>query len=111
MPDGAALANVPDKVAVIATELAANAMAHAKPPTTVRLFRTETTFVLDVADNVPWVVPQFTEQRPVRAPGLGLVLARKLSVDIGWYVADGSKHVWAQVAIPRARRDPGDAQP
>jgi hypothetical protein len=56
-----------------------------------------------VADNDPWVIPRFTEARPVRAGGLGLLLARKLSLDIGWYVADGTKHVWAQLAIPRAR--------
>jgi serine/threonine-protein kinase RsbW len=113
MPAGGSLDSVPDKMAVIATELAANAMAHAKPPTTVRLFRTETTFILDVADNDPWVVPQFAGERPVRAAGLGLFLARKLSLDIGWYVADGTKHVWAQVAIPMTRRDPGEgpAQP
>lgn len=113
MPDGGALDNVPEKLAVIATELAANAIAHAKPPTTVRLFRTETTFILDVADNDPWVVPQFADEHPSRAGGLGLHLARKLSHDIGWYVADGTKHVWAQVAIPKARRGPGDgaAQP
>ena len=107
LPDGGSLDNLPDKMAVIATELAANAIAHAKPPTTVRLFRTETTFILDVADNDPWVAPQFGGRRPVRSAGLGLYLARKLSLDIGWYVADGAKHVWAQVAIPMNRRGPG----
>ena len=66
IPDGGALDNVPDKMAVIATELAANAMAHANWPTTVRLFRTET-LILDVADNDPWVVPQFADDaRPWR---------------------------------------------
>ncbi len=108
VPDGGSLDSVPEKIAVIATELAANAIAHAKPPTTVRLFRTGTTFILDVADNDPWVVPQFAGGRPLRAAGLGLHLARKLSLDIGWYVADGTKHVWAQVAIPMARRGARD---
>jgi len=103
IPDGGALDNVPEKMTIIATELAANAIAHAKPPTTVRLFRTETTFILDVADNDPWVVPQFTDKRSPRADRLGLHMARKLSLDIGWYVADGTKHVWAQVAIPMTR--------
>jgi serine/threonine-protein kinase RsbW len=113
IPDGGSLDNLPDKMAVIATELGANAMAHAKPPTTVRLFRTGTTFILDVADNDPWIVPQFGDDHPLRAGGLGLRLARKLSFAIGWYVSDGTKHVWAQVAIPMARRGTGDgtAQP
>jgi anti-sigma regulatory factor (Ser/Thr protein kinase) len=104
---GGAPDNVPDRMVVIATELAANAMAHAKPPTTVRLFRTESTLILDVADNDPWIVPQFAAEHPSRAGGLGMFLARKLSDDIGWYVADGTKHVWAQVAIPAARAGPG----
>jgi serine/threonine-protein kinase RsbW len=108
MPDGGARDSVPEKLAIIATELAANAIAHAKPPTTVRLFRTETTFILDVADNDPWVVPKFPDQHPSRAGGLGLHMARKLALDIGWYVAGGTKHVWAQVAIPVARRGVGD---
>jgi hypothetical protein len=110
MPDGRALDNVPEKMAIVATELAANAMAHARPPTTVRLFRTETTFILDVADNDPWVIPRFADERPLRAGGLGLQMARKLSLDIGWYVADGTKHVWAQIAIPMARRGATDAE-
>jgi hypothetical protein len=107
-PDGGAMDNVPEKMAIIATELAANAIAHAKPPTTVRLFRTEATFILDVADNDPWVVPQFSDEHPLRAGGLGLHMARKLSLDIGWYVADGTKHVWAQVAIPVTGRGAAD---
>src|SRR3954469_4111640 len=97
MPDGGVLDTVPEKMAIVATELAANAMAHARPPTTVRLFRTETTFILDVADSDPWVIPRFTDERRLRAGGLGLHMARKLSADLGWYVADETKHVWAQI--------------
>jgi len=103
MPDGGTLDYVPEKLAVIATELAANAIAHAKPPTTVLLFRTARTFILDVGDNAPWVIPVFADEHPSRAGGLGLHLARKMSLDIGWYIADGTKHVWAQVAIPTGR--------
>jgi hypothetical protein len=31
---------------------------------------------------------------------MGLRLARKLALDIGWYVVDGTKHVWAEF-IPK----------
>jgi serine/threonine-protein kinase RsbW len=105
MPDGHVLDNLPERMAIVATELAANAMAHARPPTTVRLFRTEMTVILDVADNDPWVVPHLTDDRLLRARGLGLHMARQLALEIGWYVDGGTKHVWAQVAIPAARRD------
>jgi serine/threonine-protein kinase RsbW len=89
------------RLAIVATELAANAMAHTGPPTTVRLFRTATTHILEVADNDPWLVPRLTEQRFARAGGLGLQMARKLSLDMGWFTDAGTKYVWAQVTIGR----------
>jgi serine/threonine-protein kinase RsbW len=101
--DGAVVDGVSERMAIVATELATNAMAHAGPPTTVRLFRTEATFVVDVADNDPWLVPRFVEPRPFGAGGLGLHVARRLSLDMGWYVSHGTKCVWAQVAIPMTR--------
>jgi hypothetical protein len=89
------------RLAIVATELAANAMAHTGPPTTVRLFRTATTYLLEVADNDPWLVPRITGERFSRTGGLGLQLARKLSLDMGWFADAGTKYVWAQVAILR----------
>jgi serine/threonine-protein kinase RsbW len=104
IPNGAVRDDVRDKVAIVATELAANAMAHARPPATVELFRTETTFIVDVSDNDPWVAPRFAEERHPGAGGMGLRMASKLSLDMGWYLDGGTKCVWAQVAIPMARR-------
>jgi hypothetical protein len=58
MPVGAGSEEVARRLAIVATELAANAMAHTGPPTTVRLFRTDTTYIVEVADNNPWLVAQ-----------------------------------------------------
>jgi hypothetical protein len=107
-PEGGGRDTVSEKLAIVATELAANAIAHAKPPTTVQLFRTETTFILDVADNDPWVIPQFDEERHPRAARLGLHMARRVSIDMGWYADGGTKHVWAQIASLMPRRGAGD---
>jgi hypothetical protein len=85
----------------VATELAANAMAHTGPPTTVRLFRTTTTYRLEVADNDPWLVPRITGERFSATGGLGLQMARRLSLDMGWYADAGTKYVWAGIAIVR----------
>jgi hypothetical protein len=104
MPDGAVRETVRHRIAIVATELAANAMAHARPPATVELFRTETTFIIDVSDNDPWVAPRFDEECRPGAGGLGLRMAGKLSLDMGWYLDGGTKCVWAQVAIPMAGR-------
>jgi serine/threonine-protein kinase RsbW len=100
--DGGARETVRDRIAIVATELAANALAYTKPPATVELSRTVTTFIVDVSDNDPWVAPRFAEESHPGAGGLGLRMAGKLSLDMGWYLDGGTKCVWAQVAIPAA---------
>jgi len=102
LPDGGFLDQVPEKVAVVATELATNALAHARPPTTVHLLRTDDQFILDVADEDPAAFPEFAEGRPAGAGGLGLQLIRDLALDLGWYVDGDVKHVWAQFPIPQS---------
>ncbi len=99
LPEGGELDGIPEKVAVVATELATNAMEHARPPTVVQLRRTDDAFILDVSDNDPTVIPQFAGERPPGAGGLGLHVARRMALDVGWYVEDGTKHVWAQFPI------------
>ena len=94
------LDDVPEKLLIVATELATNALRHGLPPTIVRLGLSGGYFVLDVADHDPSVVPEYADERPPGAGGLGLQLARKLALDIGWYVANNTKHVWAQFQRP-----------
>jgi hypothetical protein len=101
LPVGGHLDEVPEKVAVVATELATNALAHARPPTTVQLCRTDEAFILDVADEYPAAFPEFAQDRPPGAGGLGLQLVRDLALDIGWYIDGDVKHVWACFPIPQ----------
>ena len=110
LPVGAELDEVPEKVVLVATELATNALRHGLPPTIVKLGRAGDRFVLDVADHEPQVPPALADDRPPGEGGLGLRLAGELTLGLGWYVVDGTKHVWAQVAIPPARRD-GESPP
>jgi anti-sigma regulatory factor (Ser/Thr protein kinase) len=102
LPEGGDLDEIPEKMALIASELATNALAHGKPPTVVELRRTEKAFVLDVADEAPNEEPEFAEGRAPGAGGMGLRLAREFSFDLGWYVEGNVKHVWAEVDIPGA---------
>jgi signal transduction histidine kinase len=102
LPEGGVLDAVPEKMALIASELATNALSHGKPPTVVELRRTESTFILDVADDAPDAAPEFAEGRAPGAGGMGLRLAREFAVDLGWYAEGDVKHVWAQIGIPRA---------
>lgn len=101
LAEGAVLDEVPEKVCLVATELATNALRHALPPTTVRLGRTGDRYVLDVADHVTDVVPEYAEERALGEGGLGLQLAKKFALEIGWYVEGDSKHVWAEFPMPR----------
>ncbi len=101
LAEDAALDEVPEKVVLVATELATNALRHALPPTTVRLGRADDRFVLDVSDHMPEAAPEYAEGRGLGEGGLGLQLARQFSLDMGWYVEDDTKHVWAEFPVSR----------
>jgi two-component sensor histidine kinase len=92
--------DVPAKMLLVATELATNALRHGLPPTVVRLFRVGDEFIIDVADHDPQILPEYADARPPGAGGLGLRLAREFSLDIGWYVDEKTKHVWAKFPVP-----------
>jgi len=102
LADGAALDDIPERMVLVATELATNAIRHGCPPTTVRLLRADGFLVLDVADHDMRSVPELADTRPLGAGGRGLWLARQFSVDVGWYATDDAKHIWASFAAPPA---------
>ena len=84
-----------EKMAVVATELATNALRHGLPPTEVRLMREDDHLILDVADHDLGTLPEVDPDRPLGAGGLGLQLTKTFAIDVGWYRTDLTKHVWA----------------
>ena len=96
---GTQLGDVPERMVLVATELATNAMKYGIPPTTVRLLRTGDRFVLDVADHDVSAVPEPAHTRPITTGGRGLLLAQSFSLDVGWYTTDDAKHVWASFPL------------
>jgi anti-sigma regulatory factor (Ser/Thr protein kinase) len=84
-----------DRMAVVATELATNALRHGLPPTVVRLLRDENRLILDVADHDLDAAPRVDADRPLGDGGLGMQLAQTFAIDLGWYATDATKHVWA----------------
>jgi serine/threonine-protein kinase RsbW len=84
-----------DRMAVVATELATNALRHGLPPTIVRLMREDDHLILDVADHDVRAEPQLDFERPPGAGGLGLQLTKTFALEVGWYTTDATKHVWA----------------
>lgn len=89
------LDDVFDRMAVVATELATNALRHGLPPTVVRLLRQDDHLILDVADHELQAYPHLDVDRPLGAGGLGLQLTKTFAVDVGWYTTEVTKHVWA----------------
>ncbi|MFC8190096.1 ATP-binding protein [Cellulomonas sp. NPDC057328] len=89
------LGDVPEKVVLVASELATNALAHGRPPTQVRLSQDGRTFLLEVSDGALDRHPFLAEGRAPGDGGFGLQIARRLSLDVGWYADAEGKHVWA----------------
>jgi anti-sigma regulatory factor (Ser/Thr protein kinase) len=76
-------------------ELASNAMRHGEFPVFATVIAGSGGWLLDVSDRDPETMPAPAIDRDPAQGGLGLHLVARLSVAHGWYVDDGTKHVWA----------------
>jgi serine/threonine-protein kinase RsbW len=90
--------SVASKIVLIASELATNALTHGRPPTRVWLRRSGPTWLLEVADHDTGTTPIYAGVREPGAGGLGLHLARHLSLDVGWFTTPTTKHIWVTFA-------------
>jgi serine/threonine-protein kinase RsbW len=102
--DHGGLEDISERIALVATELATNALQHGLPPTTVRLLRHHDRFVLDVVDHDPGNGPLVAALSLVEHRGRGLPIIRAMSLDVGWYSEDDAKHVWASFASEQRAR-------
>lgn len=98
------LGDVPEKVVLVASELATNALAHGRPPTQVRLAQDGRTFLLEVSDSAIDRHPFVAGSRAPGDGGFGLQIAQRLSLDVGWYADGTGKHVWATFCPSEAGR-------
>ncbi len=94
-----AAAEVAQGMVLVSSELATNALKHARPPTTITLSTDDRNYLLDVADTAPAAIPALATDRAPGEGGFGLVLAKKLAQAIGWYITGRTKHVWAEFPI------------
>lgn len=97
-----ALEDIPEKMVLVVSELATNALRHGKPPTIVTLMANTEEHLLDVADHDISSEPAIAQGRELGAGGFGLVLAQRLAFDVGWYVTDRTKHIWARFPFTAA---------
>ncbi|MFI2102006.1 ATP-binding protein [Isoptericola sp. NPDC019693] len=91
-----------EKLVLIASELATNALLHGRPPTVVRLLRNDSSWLLDVVDHDVEGVPVLDGGRPPGHGGLGLLIAERLSAQVGWYTSGTAKHVWATFPVTQS---------
>lgn len=92
-PSGA-LETVPERMILVASELAANAIEHGRPPTIVTLGSDGGRYLLEVADHDPRSVPVLAGHRAPGAGGFGLQIARRVGQEVGWYTTGTTKHIW-----------------
>jgi serine/threonine-protein kinase RsbW len=101
---GTELEDVAERMTIAATELASNALRHARCPADVTLSRTKKAFLIDVADDQPFFSSRDAGELSAGDGGRGLTIVQELADDAGWYIAGGRKHVWARFCIPRSIR-------
>lgn len=104
---GRRAATQPEKIVLVASELAANALRHGAPPTQVRLLTDGTAWLVDVVDHAPDVEPAVASGRAVGDGGYGLVIVQRLARDVGTYATGTAKHVWARFPTPPATHHAG----
>ncbi|SDT71884.1 ATP-binding protein [Actinoplanes derwentensis] len=90
-----------DRLTVVATELATNALRHGRPPTVIRLLREPGLLILDVADHDLAGEPLLDLSRPVGLGGLGLRLVKTFANGFGWHRTAKTKHIWATFDLVR----------
>lgn len=89
-----------DRVILVATELASNALRHGSPPAVVRLLRADSAFFVDVADHDLAGAPALADVHRSGVGGRGLHIARTLSRELCWYATATAKHIWASFPLP-----------
>jgi anti-sigma regulatory factor (Ser/Thr protein kinase) len=99
MPPAIDVTDLSERLTIMATELAGNALPHGTPPTVVAMLRADGQLVIDAADTDRITARVVDHQRPLGEGGLGLPLAERLAADVGWYPSGTGKHVWATFTV------------
>jgi hypothetical protein len=97
--DPGGLVELRNRVALSCSELVTNALRHGQLPIAVRLLTDGTSWMLDVTDAATDRLPDPTTQRPLGHGGYGLMLVARLASQLGWYIHDDTKHVWARIEM------------
>ena len=87
-----------DSIALVVSELATNAVTHARSPFSV-LARSDQQVIRISVRDASAVMPELRQVGPGQGPGLGLQMVDALAGTWGVEVTHGGKSVWAQLAL------------
>jgi anti-sigma regulatory factor (Ser/Thr protein kinase) len=85
-----------DEIALVVSELAANAVLHAATPFTVALTCTDAAVTIEVEDRNP-VLPQVKDHGAAAPTGRGLHIVQQLTKEWGVKPTSDGKVVWVTV--------------
>jgi anti-sigma regulatory factor (Ser/Thr protein kinase) len=88
-------AELRDRLVLALDEMASNALRHGRGRVRAAVRRTDAAWLIEVSDRAVDQPPSPAVGRDPSQGGLGLYLIAELSSAHGWYVEDGTKHVWA----------------
>jgi hypothetical protein len=97
--DPGGLGELRNRVALSCSELVTNALRHGRLPVQVQLLTDGVAWMLDVADAATERLPEPYPHRALGQGGYGLLLVARLASQLGWYVDDDAKHVWARLEL------------
>jgi serine/threonine-protein kinase RsbW len=98
-PAHGGLVELRNRVALSCSELVTNALRHGQPPIEVHLLTDGDAWLLDVTDAATDRLPNPYPERALGHGGYGLLLVARLASQLGWYVRDDAKHVWARLEL------------
>jgi anti-sigma regulatory factor (Ser/Thr protein kinase) len=89
-----------DQLVLAFDEMASNALRHGGGDVHAAVRVTPDAYLIDVSDQAATAPPAPAVGRDPSEGGLGLYLIAEMATEHGWYVDNGTKHVWA--LLPRS---------
>lgn len=100
---------VADDIALLVSELAANAWVHGQPPIMVMLRLEASSVLVEVSDAGPGIA-EFSQPEPLGVHGHGLPITASLADEFGLYANHAGEILWARLHVQWQAPPEGEAQ-
>ena len=89
-----------ERLVLVLTELAGNALVHGSRPVSVRLLGGPQQWIIEVSDSDRAAIPALSDATARTVRGRGLPIVQAVTEAAGWYLKPTAKVVWAVIANP-----------